>query len=232
MIHPTAIIDPSAKLGRNVTVGPYCIIGEGVELGDDCWLQHHVTVMGASKIGARNRFYAYGSIGQQTQDLKYAGEPTYLEIGDDNVFREGATIHRGTEFGGGITKIGSNNLFMPYTHVAHDCIVGNNVIFANCGTLAGSVTVEDNVIISGLAAVHQFTRIGRHSFVGGMAAVAADAAVGIGQQRAQRGCVRRGSRGRDQGGGQLTRVALEAARQLHGHGGTVEAEVNRNAGPD
>ena len=172
-IHPTAIIDPSARLGADVHVGPYCIIGAGVELGDGCWLQHHVTILGPSKIGQRNRFHAYGSIGQQTQDLKYVGEPTFLEIGDDNNFREFCTVHRAT----GVnlkTIIGSHNQFLCYAHVAHDCVVGSHCIFSNNATLAGHVTVEDHVIISGLTAVHQFCRLGERSITGGCSKIVQD----------------------------------------------------------
>ena len=173
VIHPTAIIDPSARLGADVQVGPYCIIGAGVELGDGCWLQHHVTLLGPSKVGARNRFHAYGSIGQQTQDLKYAGEPTFLEIGDDNNFREFVSVHRAT--GVGLkTIIGSHNHFLSYAHVAHDCVVGSHCIFSNSATLAGHVTVEDHVIISGLTAVHQFCRLGQRAITGGCTKVVQD----------------------------------------------------------
>ena len=172
-IHPTAIIDPSALLGADVYVGPYCIIGAGVELGDGCWLQHHVTILGPSKIGKRNRFHAYGSIGQQTQDLKYAGEPTFLEIGDDNNFREFCTVHRATAIGLK-TLIGSHNQFLCYSHIAHDCVVGSHCIFSNNATLAGHVTVEDHVIVSGLTAVHQFCRLGERAITGGCAKVVQD----------------------------------------------------------
>ncbi|MES2734811.1 MAG: acyl-ACP--UDP-N-acetylglucosamine O-acyltransferase [Verrucomicrobiota bacterium] len=172
-IHPTAIIDPSAKIGADVTIGPYCIIGAGVELGDGTTLQHHVTIMGPTKIGKNNRFYAYGSIGQQTQDLKYAAEPTFLEIGDDNTFREFCSVHRATS-AGDKTVIGSHNNFLSYVHIAHDCIVGNHVIFSNNGTLAGHVVVEDHVILGGLSAVHQFCRIGTRSIIGGCSKVVQD----------------------------------------------------------
>jgi UDP-N-acetylglucosamine acyltransferase len=173
MIHPTAIIDPSAQVAADVHVGPYCIIGPGVELAEGCWLQHHVTIMGPSKIGPRNRFWAYTSIGQQSQDLKYAAEPTYLEIGSDNHFREFSTVHRATAQGGK-TSIGSHNHFLCYSHIAHDCVVGNHVIFSNNGTLAGHVIVEDHVILSGLSAVHQFCRLGQRSIIGGCSKVVQD----------------------------------------------------------
>lgn len=173
MIHPTAIIDPKAQLGTGVQVGPYCIIGPDVVLGDDCWLQHHVTIMGPSVIGARNRFWAYASIGQQSQDLKYTVEPTGLQIGDDNNFREFCTVHRATS-PGDKTIIGSSNQFLSYCHIAHDCVVGSHVIFSNNGTLAGHVVVEDHVILGGLSAVHQFCRIGQRAFIGGCAKITQD----------------------------------------------------------
>lgn len=173
LIHPTAIIDPSARIGADVTIGPYCIIGADVEIGEGSWLQHHVTVMGPTTIGRRNQFYAYGSIGQRTQDLKYKAEPTYLVIGDDNTFREFCSVHRATS-PGDKTVIGSHNNFLSYVHVAHDCIVGSHVIFSNNGTLAGHVTVEDHVILGGLSAVHQFCRLGTRSIIGGCAKVVQD----------------------------------------------------------
>jgi UDP-N-acetylglucosamine acyltransferase len=172
-IHPTAIIAPTAKIGSDVEIGPYCIIGEDVEIGDGTWLQHHVTVMGPTKIGKNNRFYAYGSIGQRSQDLKYKAEPTYLEIGDDNTFREFCSVHRATS-PGDKTLIGSHNNFLSYVHIAHDCIVGNHVIFSNNGTLAGHVVVEDHVILGGLSAVHQFCRIGTRSIIGGCSKIVQD----------------------------------------------------------
>jgi UDP-N-acetylglucosamine acyltransferase len=172
-IHPTAIIDPSAQIGADVVIGPYCIIGPGVQLGDGCWLQHHVTICGPSRIGKNNRFFSYGSIGQQTQDLKYKAEPTYLEVGDDNCFREFVSIHRGTS-PEAVTKIGSRGNFLAYVHIAHDCVVGDDVIFSNNGTLAGHVQVGDHAIIGGLAAVHQFCRIGRYAILGGCTKVVQD----------------------------------------------------------
>ncbi len=172
-IHPTAIIHPTAELGTDVQIGPYCVIHQGVKLGDGCWLQNHVTLAGPSVIGPRNRFYAHACIGQQSQDLKYAGEPTRLEIGSDNTFREFCTVNRGT-LPGTLTKIGSHGNFLAYTHVAHDCIVGDHVIFSNNGTLAGHVTVEDYVILGGFTAVHQFCRIGRHAITGGCSKIVLD----------------------------------------------------------
>jgi len=172
-IHPTAIVDPSAQLGPGVIIGPYCIIGPGVVLGEGCWLQHHVTICGPSRIGANNRFYAYSSIGQQTQDLKYKGEPTWLEIGDGNTFREFATVHRATS-PGDATRVGSRGNFLAYTHIAHDCVVGDDVIFSNNGTLAGHVQVGDHAIVGGLTAVHQFCRIGRFAILGGCSKIVQD----------------------------------------------------------
>jgi UDP-N-acetylglucosamine acyltransferase len=172
-IHPTAIIDPAAEIAADVEVGPYCIIGAGVVLGAGCWLQHHVTIMGPSHIGARNKFFAYCSIGQQSQDLKYAGEPTCLEMGDGNCFREFCTVNRGTA-PGTKTIVGSGGNFLAYAHVAHDCTVGDGVIFSNNGTLAGHVIVGDHAIIGGLTAIHQFCRIGKHAIIGGCTKIVQD----------------------------------------------------------
>lgn len=172
-IHPTAIIDPSAKIGAGAEIGPYYIIGAEVEIGEGCWLQHHVTVLGPTKIGKRNRFHAYASIGQQSQDLKYTAEPTYLEIGDDNNFREFCTVNRATS-PGDKTAIGSHNHFLAYSHIAHDCTVGSHCIFSNNGTVAGHVIVEDHVIIGGLTAVHQFCRLGTFSILGGCTKIEQD----------------------------------------------------------
>ena len=174
-IHPTAIISPQAEIGTGVEIGPYCVIGEGVVLGDGCKLQNHVTIHGPSRIGARNTFYTAAAIGQQTQDLKYQGEPTFLEVGEDNVFREFCTVNRGT-LPGSKTIIGSHNHFLAYCHIAHDCIVGDHVIFSNNGTLAGHVVVEDHVILGGLTAVHQFCRIGAYAIPGGCSKIGQDGA--------------------------------------------------------
>ena len=172
-IHPTAIVDPAAELGAGTVVGPYCIIGAGVVLGPECWLQNHVTLNGPTRAGARNKFYACCSIGQQSQDLKYAGEPTHLEIGDENVFREFVTVNRSTT-ADGKTQIGSRGNFLAYSHIAHDCVVGDAVIFSNNGTLAGHVQVADQVIMGGLTAVHQFCRIGRLAITGGCSKIVQD----------------------------------------------------------
>jgi UDP-N-acetylglucosamine acyltransferase len=173
MIHPTAIIDPSAEIDSSARIGPYCIVGPHVTIGADTELQHHVTVMGPTTIGRRNFFFAYTSIGQKTQDLKYAGEPTYLEIGDGNTFREFSTVNRGT-LPGTKTIVGNGGNFLAYSHIAHDCIVGDKVIFSNNGTLAGHVEVGDHAVIGGLAAVHQFCRVGRHAITGGCSKIVQD----------------------------------------------------------
>ncbi|MEO5917459.1 MAG: acyl-ACP--UDP-N-acetylglucosamine O-acyltransferase [Luteolibacter sp.] len=173
MIHPTSIVSPLATLGRNVRIGPYCVIGANVELGDDCVLHSHVVIDGHSKFGRGNEFFPFAVIGGKTQDLKYTGDPTYLEVGDLNVFRENTTVHRSTH-GDGPTRIGSHNLFLCYSHVAHDCQLGNHIILSNSVALAGHVEVGDHAIISGVSAVHQFCRVGMHSMIGGLARVVQD----------------------------------------------------------
>lgn len=172
-IHPTAIVDPAAQLGSGTVVGPYCIVGASVSLGETCWLQHHVTLCGPLTAGRANKFYAYCSIGQQTQDLKYRGEPTYLEIGDENTFREFVTINRSTA-ASGKTRVGSRGNFLAYSHIGHDCTVGDAVVFSNNGTLAGPVQVGDHAVIGGLTAVHQFCRIGRFAITGGCSKIVQD----------------------------------------------------------
>lgn len=173
MIHPTAVVSPDAKIGENVRIGPFCVIGAHVELGNDCVLHSHVVIESHSKFGSGNEFFPFAAIGGKTQDLKYIGDPTWLEVGDNNVFRENTTVHRGTheELP---TRIGSNNLFLCYSHIAHDCQIGNHIILSNSVGLAGHVTVEDHAIVSGFAAVHQFCRIGRHSIIGGLSKVVQD----------------------------------------------------------
>lgn len=165
MIHETAIIDPSAKIGANVSIGPYSVIGADVEIGDDTWIGPHVVINGPTKIGRGNRIFQFASVGEITQDLKYKGEDTYLEIGDNNTIREFCTINRGSVQDNAITKLGNNNLLMAYVHIAHDCVVGSHVVFANNASLAGHVRVEDHVVMGGFAGVFQFCRIGAHSFI-------------------------------------------------------------------
>jgi len=172
-IHPTAVIDPGAEIGAGCEIGPYCVIEAGVVLGQNCWLQHHVSLSGPARFGRANRFYSFSSLGQRTQDLKYQGEPTHLVVGDDNTFRECVTVNRGTA-PGGTTTVGSRGNFLAYTHIAHDCIVGDDVIFSNNGTLAGHVTVEDHVVVGGLTAVHQFCRLGRYAMTGGCSKIVQD----------------------------------------------------------
>jgi UDP-N-acetylglucosamine acyltransferase len=172
-IHSTAIVDAKAEIASGTVIGPYCIVGPDVVLGSECWLQHHVTLCGPTRAGARNKFYAYSSIGQQTQDLKYRGEPTYLEIGHDNTFREFVTVNRSTT-GEGKTRVGDGGNFLAYTHIGHDCTVGNEVVFSNNGTLAGHVQVDDNAVMGGLTAVHQFCRIGKFAITGGCSKIVQD----------------------------------------------------------
>src|SRR5580765_7368930 len=172
-IHPTAIVDPKAEISAGTIVGPYCVIGPNVVLGPNCWLQHHVTLQGPMRVGAGNKFYAYCSIGQQTQDLKYAGEPTYLEIGDENTFREFCTVNRSTK-ADGKTRLGNRGNFLAYSHIGHDCTVGDSVVFSNNGTLAGHVEVGDHAVMGGLTAVHQFCRIGRFAITGGCSKIVQD----------------------------------------------------------
>lgn len=166
LIHPSAIIDSSAELGRDVEVGPWTYIGPGVEIGDGCVIGSHVVIKGPTIMGRHNRIFQFASVGEDCQDKKYRGEPTRLEIGDHNVIREGATLHRGTIQDQGITRVGSHNLLMAYTHVAHDCVVGDQVILANNAALAGHVHVDDYAILGGFTAVHQFCHIGAHVMCG------------------------------------------------------------------
>lgn len=173
MIHPSAIISPDAEIGTDVQIGPYCVIEAGVKLGDRCKLHSHVVIHGQTEIGMENEFFPFAAIGIKSQDLKYAGEPTALMVGDRNVFRENTTVHRGTN-AETPTKVGNNNLCLSYSHIAHDCRVGNHVILSNNGTLAGHVTVDDYAIISGLSAVHQFCRVGAHSITGGISKIVQD----------------------------------------------------------
>jgi UDP-N-acetylglucosamine acyltransferase len=173
MIHPTAVVSPNAEVGSDCFVGPYCVIGDDVVLGEECWLHSHVVLEGPTRIGARNKFYPFCSIGQVTQDLKYKGEPTYLEIGDDNTFRECVTVNRATSIDQK-TVIGHHNTVLAYSHIAHNCLLGSHIIMSNCATLAGHVTVEDSAVIGGLAAIHQFCRIGRMAIVGGCSKVVQD----------------------------------------------------------
>jgi UDP-N-acetylglucosamine acyltransferase len=173
-VHPTAVLDPSAKVSSSCKIGPYCVVGANVELGNHCELISHVVIEGPSKIGARNRFFPFSTIGLAPQDLSYAGEPTRLEMGDDNTIREFVTINRGTVKGGGLTRVGSHILVMAYCHIAHDCSIGDHVIMANAATLGGHVIVEECATVGALCPVHHFVRIGAHAFIGGGTTVTRD----------------------------------------------------------
>jgi len=173
-IHPTAIVDPQAELAADVSVGAYAVIGAGVVLGAGCRIGPHAVLLGPTRMGAGNEVWQFASIGDIPQDKKYGGEVTLLEIGDRNRFRECATVNRGTVTGAGTTRIGSDNLFMAYTHVAHDCVVGNHCVLANCATLAGHVELDDWVILGGFAGIHQFCKIGMHAFLANNAAATRD----------------------------------------------------------
>lgn len=167
LIHPTAIIDPSAVLAEDVEVGPYSIIGPEVEIGAGTWVGPHVVITKLTKIGRGNKIYQFASVGEDCQDKKYAGEPTRLVIGDFNVIREGCTIHRGTVQDQGITVIGDHNLLMTCVHIAHDCVIGNHTIIASDAAIAGHVKIDDFAIVGGASAVHQFCHIGAHAMCGG-----------------------------------------------------------------
>ena len=172
-IHPTALVSPGAVIGNGSTIGPYSVIGEEVEIGSDCNIHNHVVITGKCRIGKKNTFHSHSVIGGLSQDLKYSSEPTFLEIGDSNNFREFVTINRGTE-PDSKTIVGSYGNFLAYSHIAPDCIVGDHVIFSNNGTLAGHVQMGDYAILGGLTAVHQFCRIGKHAITGGCSKIVQD----------------------------------------------------------
>ena len=174
MIHKTAIVDPKAKISANVNIGPYSIIGPNVEIGEDTDINSHVSIAGYTKIGKKNKIYPFASIGNNPQDLKYNGEKSYLEIGDSNTIREYVSINPGTDGGGGLTKIGNNCLFMVSSHVAHDCVIGDNVVAVNNVAIGGHVQIDDNAIIGGNSAIHQYIRIGKFAMIGGICAVIRD----------------------------------------------------------
>lgn len=173
-IADNAIVSPEARVPASCHIGPFCIVGPEVELGEECRLESHVVIHGPARIGARNHFFPFSTIGVAPQDLSYQGEPTRLEMGDGNTVREFCSLHRGTVKGGGVTRIGSQNLIMAYCHIAHDCIVGNHVIMANAATLGGHVTVEDYASVGALSPVHQFVRIGRYAYIGGGTVITQD----------------------------------------------------------
>ena len=174
MIHPTAIIHPDAQVGKNTKIGPYCVLGKGVKIGENCNIKSHVVVDGDVSIGEKTKIFSFASIGSDPQDLKFKGEKTKIMIGDNCKIREYCTINPGTKGGGGVTKVGDNCLLMVGTHVAHDCLISDNVIFANHSTLAGHVNIERNVVVGALSAIHQFTRIGEGSMIGGMSGITGD----------------------------------------------------------
>ena len=173
-IDPRAVIDPSAQLGQNVTVSPFSIIGANVEIGDDSWIGPHVVINGPTRIGTENRIFQFASIGEIPQDKKYYGESSRLEIGDRNTIREFVTINRGTDDGGSVTRIGSDNWLMAYIHIAHDCIVGDHVTMSNAASLAGHVRIDDYAILGGFTLVHQFCAVGSHAFCGMGSAISKD----------------------------------------------------------
>lgn len=173
-VHATAVVHPEADLSEEVRIGPYCVIGAGVRIGSGTELSAHVVIDGPTTIGNNCRIFPFASLGQIPQDLKFHGERSELVVGHNNVFREFVTFHRGTEGGGGRTLIGSNNFFMAYTHVAHDCRIGDSVIMANAATLAGHVTVQDHALIGAFSGIHQFCRVGKYGFIGGYSVITKD----------------------------------------------------------
>ena len=173
-IHPSALVDPGAQLGEGVSIGAYAVIEAGVVVGDGCSLGHHSVLHAGVSLGRRNKVHAHAVLGGEPQDLKYAGQPTQLVVGDDNSFREFTTVSRGTAEGGGMTRLGDHNLLMAYAHVAHDCRLGDKIVMSNVATLGGHVQIGDWVIMGGLSAAHQFTQIGAHCFIANNAAVTRD----------------------------------------------------------
>ncbi len=172
--HPTAVIHPRAQIACTVTLGPYAVVGENVELGEDCEVMSHTVLGGPTKMGKANRIFPFASIGLDPQDTKYAGERTYLEIGDQNIFREFVTVHRGTGGGGGVTRVGNQNLLMAYVHIAHDCRLGDHIIMANGASLAGHVDIHDHAMVGAFCGIHQYCRIGAYSFLGSYTVVNKD----------------------------------------------------------
>jgi UDP-N-acetylglucosamine acyltransferase len=174
-VHPLASVDAAAVLEDGVSVGPFAVVGAEVVIGADTEIGAHAHVQGPTRIGRENRIHPYACLGTDPQDLKYAGEPVRLEIGDRNQIREFSTLHRGTGKGGGVTRVGSDNLFMVYSHVAHDCVVGDRTVFANCATLAGHCEIHDDAVLGAFSALQPFGRIGRHAYIGGYSRLLADA---------------------------------------------------------
>ena len=232
MIHPSAIVDPSASLADGVGIGAYSVVGPDVVVGAGTTIAPHVVLRGPTRIGAGNRIFQFASIGDDPQDLKYAGERTELVIGDNNIVREYATINRGTVGGSGVTRVGDDNLFMAYTHVAHDCVVGSRTVFANAASIAGHVTVGDHAILAGFAGVHQFCRVGEHAFLGMHSVTNRDVApftLAVGNYAEARGVNKEGLRRR--GFGEPTIAALHRAYMalLRPHGRREEARAGLEA---
>ena len=171
---PRAVVSPRARLGQRVSVGPYALVGDDVELGDGCVVHGHASVGGPSRFGRDNHFFPFSSVGSAPQDRKYHGEPTRLEVGDRNIFREYVSVNRGTTTGGGVTRIGSDNLILAYSHIAHDCVIGSHTLFVNGATLAGHVTVEDYATVGAYCPVHQFCRIGRYAYIAASTVITQD----------------------------------------------------------
>ena len=227
-IHPTAFVEDGAQIGANVRIGPYCIVSGHSQLGDNVVLHSHVVVAGQTRVGENTQIYPFASLGHAPQDLKYAGEPSELHIGKDNIIREHVTMNLGTAGGGMVTAVGDHCLFMTGAHVAHDCIVGNHVIMANNATLGGHVTVGDHAVIGGLAAVHQFVRVGACAVIGGVSAVVSDV-IPYGRVKASRAelsglnivGLERGGYGREQ-----VRKLQRAYNQLFAEEGTLEDRIN------
>ncbi len=233
-IHATAIIDPSAELAENVAVGPYSVIGAGVQIGEGCRIGPHVVIEGPTSLGKNNEIYQFASIGAAPQDKKYAGEPTRLEIGDGNTFREFVTINRGTTQDVGVTRLGDDNWVMAYVHIAHDCQVGSHTILANNVTLAGHVHVGDHAILGGFSGVHQFCRIGEHAFLGMFSAVNQDIAAFVmigGQPAKARGINVEGLKRRGYDKAQIRHIR-NAFKLVYREGGRLEdalKELNTRA---
>lgn len=231
-IHPTAIIASGATIGADVSIGPYCIVGENVCLGDGVQLLSHVVIEGHTQIGAQTEIFPFASIGLRPQDKKFKGENSRLVIGKRNVIREHVTMNPGTEGGGFVTSVGDDCLFMTASHVAHDCMVGNNVIMANNATLAGHVTVHEGVIIGGLAAIHQFVRLGAYSFVGGMCGVTKDLipyGMVVGERAALKGLNLVGLKRRNVARDQITTLRTIYKKLFFGDGTLAQRAVLLNA---
>ena len=229
MIDPRAIIDPSAKIGENVEIGPWTLVGPGVEIGDNTVIASHVVLKGPTRIGRGNRIFQFSTVGDDTPDLKYRGEETRLVIGDNNIIREGVTIHRGTVQDRAETTIGNNNLFMAYAHVGHDSVVGDHCIMVNNSALAGHVVMGDWTILSGYALVHQFCQLGAHCFLGMGAAVGKDVPAYVtvsgnpGQPKAinAEGLKRRGF------GGEAIQAIRQAYKLVYRQGLTLDVALER-----